>query len=74
MLGVLKFVPQRQAQAEQAVNEAALGYFQAVPGCAVAGFAEIGNDAGKPARLAERIGVLRRNGPVADIFLAVVLA
>src|SRR5439155_13644181 len=63
-----------QAKAHQSVNDAAFGGFELAPAPRVARHLQIGNHLIEPAGDAERIRILDRHQPVADLVLFVVPA
>ena len=74
VLGILHPALERDAQPQQAVHEAPLRGLELVPGRVVGGVAQIRNDAREAARTAQRIGIVCRQRPVADVVLHVVFA
>jgi hypothetical protein len=58
----------------EAVEEAAFGHFEPVPGGVMAGLAQVGKHLGEAAGPAEGLRVARRHRPVTDVGLRIVLA
>jgi hypothetical protein len=63
--GVLELARQRQAEAQQPVDEAVLGLFQALPEQEILGRLEVGNRAVEPAGAAECVRAVGGHQPVA---------
>ena len=71
---IVAFRGQGESEVQEAVEQAALRHFQAVPRCLVTRLAQVGDHPGKPARPAQWLGVRGRHGPVADVFPVVIRA
>ena len=71
-LRVLGLARQGEVQAEQTIDQPALGRLQLRPALADTRPAQVGNDPSHPARQAIWVRVVVGDGPVADVLLAVI--
>ena len=70
----VRSVVERQTECEQRVDQAPLGDFEAVPGLLVPGHDRSGMTRRQPAGYAQRAVIVRVDGPVADLRVAIVPA